>query len=144
MCRVSDSGRLGALLRGQAKKPKQFGQPSYAKVAQEGLRVAIVTVDYPREPISRDGFTEIQKGIGRLVDELTEKGFTPTLVDPCWSKGADIVVCQVEATKEWLTAMAPSMTAWEVSRLKVVGLIALPTYKRVVAWFPCPPVPTER
>jgi hypothetical protein len=28
------------------------------------------------------------------------------------------------------------MAVWEGSRLKVVGLDALPTYKRVVAWFP--------
>jgi hypothetical protein len=81
MCRVSDSGRLGVLLRGQAKKPKQFGQTSYAKVAREGLRLDIVTVDYPGEPISRDGFTEIQKEIGRLVDELPEEGFTTRLAD---------------------------------------------------------------
>jgi hypothetical protein len=31
--------------------------------------VAIVTVDYPGESISRDNFTDIQKEIGRLVDE---------------------------------------------------------------------------
>jgi hypothetical protein len=36
------------------------------------------------------------------------------------------------------------MAEWEGSRLKVVGLDALPTYERVVAWFPSPPVPTER
>jgi hypothetical protein len=52
--------------------------------------------------------------------------------------------CHDEATKEWLSAMAPGMVAWEGSRLKVVGLDALPTYKRVVAWFPGPPMPTER
>jgi hypothetical protein len=36
------------------------------------------------------------------------------------------------------------MTAWEGSRLKVVGMDALPTYKRVVAWFPGPVEETER
>jgi hypothetical protein len=36
------------------------------------------------------------------------------------------------------------MAAWEGSRLKVVGLDALPTYKRVVAWFPGPAEDTER
>jgi hypothetical protein len=30
------------------------------------------------------------------------------------------------------------MMAWESSRLKIMGLEALPTYKRVVAWFPGP------
>jgi hypothetical protein len=54
------------------------------------------------------------------------------------------MVCHDEATKEWLTAKAPGMVAWESSRLEVVRLDALPTYKRVVAWFPGPAVPTER
>jgi hypothetical protein len=100
-------------------------------------------VDYPGEQISRDNFTDIQKQIGRLVDEFPEEGFTPRLVDSYWSKGAAIMVCHDEATKEWLTAKAPGMVAREGSRLKVVGLDALPTYKRVAAWFPGPAVPTE-
>jgi hypothetical protein len=105
--------------------------------------VAIVSADYPREQISWDNFADIQRAIGRLVDELPEEVFTPRLVDSYWSKGAAIMVCHDESTKEWLTAKAPSMAAWEGSRLKVVGLDALPTYKRVVAWFPGPAVPTE-
>jgi hypothetical protein len=82
--------------------------------------VVIVTVDYPGELISRDDFTDIQKDIGRLVDELPE-GFTPRLVDSYWSKGAAIMVCHDEAIKEWLTAKAPGMVPWEGSMLKVVG-----------------------
>jgi len=46
------------------------------------------------------------------------------------------MVCQDEQTKDWLASQAPTMVAWEGSRLKVVGLDALPTYRRVVAWFP--------
>ena len=34
--------------------------------------------------------------------------------------------------------------AWVGSRLKLVGLDALPTYKRVVAWFPGPEEDAER
>jgi len=34
--------------------------------------------------------------------------------------------------------------AWEGSRLKLVGLDALPTYKRVIACFPSPAEDTER
>jgi hypothetical protein len=54
------------------------------------------------------------------------------------------MVCHDKATKEWLTAKAPGMVAWESSRLEVVGLDALPTYKRVAAWFPSPAVPTKQ
>ena len=78
------------------------------------------------------------------MDELPEEGFTPRLVDSYWSKGAAIMVCHDELTRDWLTIKAPTMVAWEGSRLKVVGLDALPTYKRVVAWFPSPIEDTRR
>jgi hypothetical protein len=129
---------------GQAKRPKQSGQLSYARAAQEGVQVAVVCEDYPREQISRNNFVNIQRAIGRLVDGLPEEGFTPRLVDLYWSKGAAIMVCQDTDTREWLESQAPSMAAWEGSRLKVVGLNALPTYKRVVAWFPGPAEDTKR
>jgi hypothetical protein len=106
--------------------------------------VANVCKDYPRGHISRDNFADIQRVIGRLVDELPEEGFTPKLVDSYWSKGAAIMVCQDIDTKDWLERQAPCMAAWEGSRLKVVGMDALPSYKRVVAWFPGPAEDTER
>jgi hypothetical protein len=106
--------------------------------------VAIVSEEYPREQISRDNFVSIQRAIGRLVDELPEDCFTPRLVDSYWSKGAAIMVRHDESTKEWLAAKATCMAAWEGSRLQVVGLDALPTYKRVVAWFPGPMEATKR
>jgi hypothetical protein len=106
--------------------------------------VAIVREEYPREQVSRDNFVSIERAIGRLVDELPEEGFTPRLVDSYWSKRAAIMVCHDESTKEWLAAKAPSMVAWEGSRLKVVGLDALPSYKRVDAWFPGPMEAMER
>jgi hypothetical protein len=106
--------------------------------------MAIVSKEHPKEQISRDNFADIQRAIGQLVDELPEEGFTPRLVDSYWSKGEAIMICHDESTKEWLAAKAPSMVAWEGSRLKVVGLDALPTYKRVVAWFLGPMEATER
>jgi hypothetical protein len=106
--------------------------------------VAVVCEDYPREQISRDNFINIQRAIDRLVDGLPEEGFTPRLVYSYWSKGAASMVCQDTDTREWLESQAPAMAAWEGSRLKVVGLDALPTYKRVVAWFPGPAEDTER
>ena len=45
------------------------------------------------------------------------------------------MVCHDEMSKDWLTARVPTLVVWEGSRLKIVGLDALPTYKRVVAWF---------
>ena len=35
-----------------------------------------------------------------------------------------------------MAARATTLVVWEGSRLKLVGLDALPTYKKVVAWFP--------
>jgi hypothetical protein len=57
---------------GQAKRPKQTGQLSYARAAQEGVRLDIVCEDYPKEQISRDNFVDIQRAINRLVDGLPE------------------------------------------------------------------------
>jgi len=66
---------------GQTKRPKQSGQLSYARVTREGLRLAVVCEGYHRDQISRDNFADIQRAIGRLVDELPEEGFTPRQVD---------------------------------------------------------------
>jgi hypothetical protein len=83
-----------------------------------------------------ENFLDIQWAIGRLVDELPEEGFTPRLIDSYWTKGAAITVgCNV-TTRDGLTSKVPTLEVWEGSRLKVVGLDALPTFKRVEAWFP--------
>jgi hypothetical protein len=95
--------------------------------------VAVVNEDYPGTQLSKDDFANIQKAIGRLVDELPEEGFTPRLVDTYWAKGAAVMVCQDAGTKDWLEKQVPNMAAWEGSRLKVVGMNALPANKRVVA-----------
>ena len=78
------------------------------------------------------------------MDELPEEGLTPRLVDSYWAKGAAIMVCHNEATKDFLAARVPTLSVWEGSRLKVVGLDALPSYRRVVAWFPGPAEDAER
>jgi hypothetical protein len=96
--------------------------------------MATVGEGYPGIQISRENFADILRAIVQLVDELPEEGFTPSLVDPFWAKGADIMVCQDEETRDWLAARVPTLVAWEGFRLKMVGLDALPTYKRVVTW----------
>jgi hypothetical protein len=106
--------------------------------------VAVVGDDYLRSSISRENFLDIQRAIGRLVDELPEEGLTPRLVDSYWTKGAAIMVCQDEATRDWLTSKVLTLEAWEGSRLKVVSLDALPTFKTVAAWFPGPVEDTEQ
>jgi hypothetical protein len=100
--------------------------------------VAVVGDDYPRSSISRENFLDIQWAIGWLVDRLPAEGFTPRLVESYWTKGAAIMVCHDEATRNWMTSKVPTLEAWEGSRLKVVGLDALPTFKRVAASFPGP------
>jgi hypothetical protein len=69
---------------------------------------------------------------------------TPRLVDSYWAKAAAIMVCQHKETSDWLAASVPILVAWESSRLKMVGLDALSTYKRVVAWLLGPLEDTER
>ena len=92
---------------GQAKRPRTTGQLGCATTAQEGIRMAIVCEGYPEAQVSKDNFINIQRAISRLVDELPEEGFTPRLVDMFWTKGAAIVVCQDEETREWLAGHIP-------------------------------------
>jgi len=66
--------------------------------------VAVVCEDYPGSQISKGNFVDIQRTVGRLVDELPEVGFTPRLVDSYWAKGAAIMICHAEQTKDWLAA----------------------------------------
>jgi hypothetical protein len=104
--------------------------------------MAIRCEGYLGVPISRENFVGIQRAIGGLVDWLSEDRFTPRLVDSYWAKGAAIMVCQYEETRDWLAARVPTLEAWEGSRLKMAGLDAL-LPMRVVAWFPGPEEDTE-
>ena len=78
------------------------------------------------------------------MDGVPEENFTPRLIDMYWTKGAAVVVCLGEETRDWLASNIPNLRAREGSRIKMVGLDALPTYKRVVAWFTNPVKDTGR
>jgi hypothetical protein len=97
--------------------------------------MAIVGDGYPGIQISRQNFADVQHAIRRLVDKLPEEGFSPSLVDSYWAKGAAIIICQDKETRDWLAARVHTQVAWEGSRLKMVSLDALPMYKRVMTWF---------
>jgi len=86
---------------GRAKRPKQTGQRSYARFSRQGHRIAVMCDDYPKTQVSSEHFVDIQRAIGRLVDELPEEGFTPRLAGCYWSKGAAIMVCQEKMTRRF-------------------------------------------
>jgi len=69
----------------QTKRLKHIAQLSYARVAREGLRVAVVCEGYPRDQISIGNFVDIQRAIGRLVDWLPKEWLSGS--PPGWSKG---------------------------------------------------------
>jgi hypothetical protein len=92
----------------QAKRPRSSGQPSYARAAQEGLRMAIICDGYLKVQVSKDGFGKIQRAIGGLVDEVPEEGFTPKLIDTYWAIRAAIVV-YLETIKDWQGREVPKM-----------------------------------
>jgi hypothetical protein len=71
--------------------------------------------------------------VGLWISSL-KRGSPPRLTDSYWTKGAANVVCQDKGTKDWLAGKVPTLTVWEGFRLKMVGLDALPTYKRMVTW----------
>jgi hypothetical protein len=64
--------------------------------------------------------------------------------DYYWAKGAAIMVCDDEATREWLATKVPTLPACVGSRLKLVDLEDLLTYRRVAAWIPGPGADTQR
>ena len=45
------------------------------------------------------------------------------------------MICQDELTRDRLAARVPTLAAWEGSRLMIVGLDSILTYKRVAARF---------
>jgi hypothetical protein len=106
--------------------------------------MVIICDGYPKVQVTKDDFEKIQRAIGGLVDGFPEEGFTPKLVDTYWAKGAAIVVCLNEERKDLLGREVSKMNVGEGSKLRIVGLEALPTYKRVVAWFLGPGEDTER
>ena len=69
----------------------------------------IVREGYPGIQISRENFVGIQQAIDGLVDGLPEEGFTPRLVDSYWTKGAAIMVCQDEETRDWIAARVTTL-----------------------------------
>jgi hypothetical protein len=93
---------------------------------------------------SRENCVGIHRAIVGLVNGLHEKVFTPGFVDSYWAIWSEVMVCKDEETRDWLTVKVPTLVAWKGSRLKMVGLDALPTYEIVVAWFPDPVEDTKR
>jgi hypothetical protein len=63
---------------GQVKRPKKIRQLCFAKVANEGLKMAIFALE---------NFTNIPRGTGSLVDELPEMRFIPNSSVPPRPKG---------------------------------------------------------
>jgi len=116
---------------GQAKRLKSIVQPSYAIVAWEGIRMAIVCVGYLEIKVSKENFVDIQRVIGELVDELPEEGFTPRLTDTYWTRGAAIMVCQDKETRDWLASKVPKLGRAVGSRWWV-WMLFLPTKE----WWP--------
>jgi hypothetical protein len=78
MCQRSSGGTPEGT---QAKRPKKTGKLSYAKAAQEGLRMAIICDWYPEVPISTENLINIRRKISGLVHELSDEGFTLTFLD---------------------------------------------------------------
>jgi len=107
--RASYSGRTGHSLGEQAISPNQIGQTISATVAREVLRVAVVCNNYPQIQVSKQKCSDIQRVIVRLVDELHEERLTPRLVVSYWDKGAAVMICHYESTKDYLAAMVPTL-----------------------------------
>jgi hypothetical protein len=71
-----------------------------------------------------EGFTNIPLETGRLVDELPEKRFIPNSSIYPRPKG-----CHCGECRDWLKSKIAAMKTWQGSRLKMVGLKVISTYK---------------
>jgi len=89
---------------GHSKRPKQTGQLSYARAAQEDVRLAIVCEGYTGHHISRDNFVDIQRAIGLLVDVLPQEEVTHRLFDSYWAKERPL----------WFTRIRTPRSGWRV------------------------------
>ena len=63
--------------------------------------MAFVCENFPERHISKENFMDIQRAIGRIVNELLEEGFTHRQVDTYLEKGAANMVSHDEITKDW-------------------------------------------
>lgn len=94
-----------------------------------GIRIATVCDGYQEIQVSKETFVDIQRVIGGLVDEIPADRFTSRL------KELLIFYARMRGPGiGWL--VKPTLKAREGSRLKMVGLDALLTCRRMVAWFP--------
>jgi hypothetical protein len=117
---------------GQAKKPKQGGQISYTRAFRWQLYVRTIWgVKSPGRTLQISS----GKSAGSWMSSLKREAGQFLLGQR---------VCHEELTRDCLVSRLPTLVAWEGSRFKMVGLDALPTCKRVAAWFPGPVEETER
>jgi len=87
---ASDRGPLGTFLRaGEQRGPSKLGNQVMP------------------EPLRAFRWQLCVRAISGPVDGLPEEGFTPRLVDSYWTKGAAIMVCQDEETRDWLLGYPP-------------------------------------
>jgi len=72
------------------------------------------------------------------------RGMNTKYVETLYIAEIWLVLTSNTPTSDCLADKIPTVTAWEGSRLKVVSMDALRTFKRVAAWFPGPVQDTER
>jgi hypothetical protein len=69
--------------------------------------LAILCDVSPAVQFSKETLTNIEQTVGGLVDMLPKDGFTPRLINMYWTKGAAIVLCQDEETRNGGTGCSP-------------------------------------
>ena len=133
---------IGDSDKGSCTEAPQIGATVREPVEQE--------VD--KTPLTGGGRPSPSKVSGENLECLAEKvgtlGLRTTSKNRCGAPKKQarkaLMVCHDELTKDWLVNRVPTLLTGEGSRLKLVGLDALPTYRRDVAWFPGPAEDAER
>jgi hypothetical protein len=79
------------------------------------IKMAIVTENFPTSKITEEQSDAIQVGEFKLL----EGGEYPQFANFYTEKGAFILSCANQKTKEWLNTILPKLQPWQVAKLKV-------------------------
>ena len=105
--------------------------------------MTVVSENSPEKQISKENFVDFQRAFGDMWMCSLRRGFPDAGRFLLGKRGSHYGLL-VETIKNWLASSVPTLENWEGSRLEIVGLYALPTYKRLVARFLSPVKDTER
>lgn len=122
---------------------------TYSQAANSAMRVAIAEFNYPEVKLTGAQATLVQRGLDSIVEDLPlgdqQPMFLPRFDEFRWAElGVIYVTCADEPSKLWLKDNVANLQPWKEAKLKVLEGETLPKLKKLIAWVPGAPDPTEK